>query len=78
MSGSNLAEEMSVVTARENLYKQSGKMGLNGELVVWNPHCRWCPAVVEVFPGATSAVGVSWAVARLGCPVAHAGRGAGL
>jgi hypothetical protein len=30
-SASNLVEEMSAVTARENLYKQSGKMGLNGE-----------------------------------------------
>lgn len=32
VSGSNLAEEMTVVRARENLYKQSGKMGLNGKL----------------------------------------------
>ena len=35
VSGSNLAEEMTVVRARDNLYKQSaGKMGLNGNLSV--------------------------------------------
>ena len=33
VSGSNLAEEMTVVRARENLYKQSGKMGLNGKKI---------------------------------------------
>ena len=35
VSGSNLAEEMTVVRARENLYKQSGKMGLNGKKINW-------------------------------------------
>ena len=32
VSGSNLVEEMTVVRAQENLYKQSGKMGLNGKI----------------------------------------------
>merc|ERR1719266_1803693 len=35
VSGSNLAEEMTVVRARENLYKQSGKMGLNDEVLLY-------------------------------------------
>merc|ERR1719490_556079 len=35
VSGSNLVEEMTVVRARENLYKQSGKMGLNDEVLLY-------------------------------------------
>lgn len=38
VSGSNLVEEMTVVRARENLYKQSGKMGLNGNLFSHHHH----------------------------------------
>lgn len=35
ISGSNLVEELNAVNARENMYKQTGKMGLNDEVLLY-------------------------------------------